>query len=63
MRRRVLPSDVTERELAEAFCSSPGFAADVVEQCRRFRRVLEAADAHTTTVRGDSAQPVRVHTV
>jgi hypothetical protein len=45
MRRRIVPTDVTERELSEAFKDSPGFAADVVQQCRSFRAVLLAADS------------------
>eukprot|EP00892_Ulva_mutabilis_P001450 jgi/Ulvmu1/11305/UM074_0020.1 len=42
MRRRIPPTEVTERELAEAFSSSPAFAADLVQQCKSFRAVLEA---------------------
>ena len=59
MRRRVLPTDVTERELAEAFNSSPGFAADLVQQCRRFRAVLQAADASMHAAPAGGAEIVR----
>ena len=58
MRRQVLPSDVTERELAEAFSSSPGFAADLVQQCRRFRAVLQATDAPMHAAPGGAADNV-----
>lgn len=51
MARRVVPSDVTERELAEAFSASPAFAADIVQQCASFRALLEAGGAPPQPVR------------
>lgn len=43
MQQGVVPTEHTERELAEAFSASPEFAASLVEQARRFRALLAAA--------------------
>jgi hypothetical protein len=41
----VVPSAATERELAEAFSASPGFAAAVLDEAQQLRRAAAAYSA------------------
>jgi hypothetical protein len=50
MRRGVQPSQVTERELADAFSASPGFADAIMQQARLFRGILAATPGSSNEV-------------
>lgn len=43
MRQGVMPTKSTEKELAEAFSTSPDFANSVIKQSRRYRALLAAS--------------------
>lgn len=48
LQRGVVPNGITEKELAEAFSSSPDFASQTIHEARRFRASVESStrDAH-----------------
>ena len=56
MNRGVVPTQATERELADAFSSSPSFAASVLQQARRLRAMLASSG-------GGGAPSVRTRTL